>query len=78
MIIDEILDAYAFDNKLDIDYIKKQADFFGFDYVTKAIKTKKPDTLKAALKLYLHFNNYDLNIGKKIDKLKIDFVRGVK
>lgn len=73
MIIDEILDSVETKQPLDIEYIKNEALIFGFLAIVDAIKNKSPNELKNGLKNYIITNNYNNNILKDIDKIKINF-----
>ena len=73
MIIDEILDSKELKKPLDIEYIKKEALIFGFVEIIQAIKNKSVTELKIALKNYIKTNNYNSNILKDIDKIKINY-----
>lgn len=73
MIIDEILDTIDLQKKLDIDYIKKEAEYFDFADILQAIEQKDTTALKTALKNYIIQNEYNNNILQDIDKIKIDF-----
>ena len=73
MIIDEILDATEQQKFLNIDYIKKQAELFELDSITKAINKQNVNELKTALKNYIIQNEYNKELLKDIDSLKIDF-----
>lgn len=74
MIIDEILDAKYYDYKIDLDYIQKEANLFGFKYILDAINSKDKETLKQALAKYVINNDYNYRIiTNDIPKLKIKF-----
>ena len=73
MIIDEILDTKEQQKFLNINYIKKEAEIFNFDNITKAINEQNADELKTALKKYVTNNNYNKELLKDIDKIKITF-----
>ena len=73
MIIDEILDSKELKKPLNIEYIKKEALIFGFGEISRAIKNKSATELKSALKNYIKTNNYNSNILKDIDKIKINY-----
>ena len=73
MIIDEILDSKELKKPLDIEYIEEEALIFGFDEISQAIKNKSATELKRALKNYIQTNNYNHNVLKDIDKIKINF-----
>ena len=73
MIIDEIFDSKELKKPLDIEYIKKEALIFGFVEIAQAIKNKSATELKSALKNYIKTNNYNSNILKDIDKIKINY-----
>ena len=73
MIIDEILDSKELKKSLDIEYIEKEALIFGFDEIAQAIKNKSATELRGALKNYIKTNNYNSNILKDIDKIKINY-----
>lgn len=73
MIIDEILNAKNNNNIIDIEYIKEEAELFDFDYITKAINKQNVNELKAALKEYILQNEYNKELLKDIDNLKINF-----
>lgn len=73
MIIDEILDSKELKKPLDLEYIKNEALSFGFFLIIKAIENKSINELKRELKNYIVTNNYNNNILKDIDKIKINF-----
>lgn len=73
MIIDEILDSKELNKPLDIEYIKEEALMFGFADILDAIEQKDITALRKALKNYIKTNNYNNNILKDIDKIKINF-----
>ena len=73
MIIDEILDSKELNKKIDIEYIKEEAEEFGFADICNAIEQKDTTALRKALKNYIKTNNYNNNILKDIDKIKINF-----
>ena len=73
MIIDEILDTIDLQKKLNIEYIKKEAEYFDFTDILQAIEQKDTTALKTALKNYIIQNEYNNNILQDIDKMKIDF-----
>lgn len=62
MIIDEILDAKCYNNIINMDYIKEEAELFGYDYITKAIETQDPEETRKALALYIRLNGYNTDI----------------
>jgi hypothetical protein len=74
MIIDEILDTIEQEKLLNIEYIKSQAQLFGFDDITKTILNQDKNELKTALKNYIINNNYNMEILPDIDKIKISFL----
>lgn len=82
MIIDEILDAKCYNNIINMDYIKKEAELFGYDYITKAIQTQDPEETRNALALYIRLNGYNLEIiDNELQDVIIQFEepkRGVK
>lgn len=73
MIIDEILDSKELNKKIDIEYIKKEAELFEFTDIIDAIEQKDTTALRKALKNYIKTNNYNNNILKDIDKIKINY-----
>ena len=62
MIIDEILDAKYNNGVIDIEHIKEQAEFFNFDYLTKAIETQDKQEVINTLALYIRLNGYNTDI----------------
>ena len=74
MIIDEILDAIELNKNIDIEYIEEEAEQFDFIEILEAIKQKDIKALKKALKIYIIQNEYNNNILKDIDKIKISFL----
>ena len=62
MIIDEILDAKCYNNIINMDYIKEEAELFGYDYIKKAIETQDPEETRKALALYIRLNGYNTDI----------------
>lgn len=73
MIIDEIIGTKEQQKFLNIDYIKKQAELFELDSITKAINKQNVNELKTALKEYIINNEYNKELLKDIDNLKINF-----
>ena len=73
MIIDEILETKEQQKFLNINYIKKEAELFNIDNITKAINEQNANELKTALKEYVTNNSYNKKLLKDIDKLKITF-----
>lgn len=74
MIIDEILDANSINQPIDIEYIKEEAQLFGYDYITKAIQNKSPEETRQALALYIRLNGYNLEIiDNELEQIKIVF-----
>lgn len=73
MIIDEIIEAVKYNKKIDLDYIKEEAEFFDFDYITKAIKEKDAEQLKKALQFYIIYNSYTNDLIEPINDIKIKF-----
>ena len=72
MIIDEILDTKEQQKFLNINYIKKEAEIFNFDNITKAINEQNTDELKTALKEYVTNNSYNKKfLNKMFHKLLI-------
>lgn len=74
MIVDEILDAKHNGNIIDIEYIKEEAELYGYDYITKAIQNKNPEETRQALALYIRLNNYNLEIiENELEQVEIIF-----
>lgn len=73
MIIDEILDSKELNKKIDIEYIKEEAEMFLFADILDAIEQKDITALRKALKNYIVTNNYNNNILQDVDKIKIKF-----
>lgn len=74
MIIDEILDKYHMPGlQLDHDYIKDEANEFGFDYITKAYQEAEMSgdysAVKNALAEYIRQQCYSETIVKYLDAL---------
>lgn len=74
MIIDELLDRINDKRLLDIEYIKKQAMQFEFEYILKPILNQDKHELKQALKQYIIENEYNTELLKDIDNINISFV----
>lgn len=77
MIIDEILDKHHMPGlQLDHDYIKDEANEFGFDYITKAYEeaelTGNYAAVKNALAEYIRKQGYDETIIAYLDDLKFE------
>lgn len=74
MIIDEILDTKELNKKIDIEYIQEQAQFYGYDYITKAIQDQDPEETRQALALYIRLNGYNLEIiENELQQIEIEF-----
>ena len=73
MIIDEILDSKELNKKIDIEYIKKEAELFEFADILEAVEQKDITALRTALKNYVIHNEYNKDILQDIDKIQIDF-----
>ena len=74
MIIDELLDRINDQRLLDIEYIKKQAMQFEFEYILKPILNQDKQALKQALKQYIIENEYNTELLKDIDNINISFM----
>lgn len=74
MIIDELLDRINDKRLLDIEYIKKEATLFEFEYILKPILNQDKHELKQALKQYIIENEYNTELLKDIDNINISFV----
>ena len=74
MIIDELLDRINDKRLLNIEYIKKQAMQFEFEYILKPILNQDKHELKQALKQYIIENEYNTELLKDIDNINISFM----